>query len=122
MEKLNDVCVLTLAYFPYLFTDLIPSQEDKYYVGWYYNGIIGMLLAANLFVIVMNAYQGITKKITGMCNHFKHEKETEKQNAIKKAKEEAFSKMESTIAEEILAVGGVIVITAVEIPPSAADF
>ena len=24
MEKLNDCCVLTLSYFPYLFTDLIP--------------------------------------------------------------------------------------------------
>ena len=30
MDKFNDLFVLTCAYFPYLFTDLIPSQEDKY--------------------------------------------------------------------------------------------
>ena len=40
MDKFNDLFVLTCAYFPYLFTDLIPSQEDKYYIGWYYAGII----------------------------------------------------------------------------------
>ena len=59
MEKFNDLFVLSCVYFPYLFTDLIPSQEDKYYIGWYYNGIIGMLLGANLFVMMMTAYQDI---------------------------------------------------------------
>ena len=56
MGKLNDCFVLTLSYFPYLFTDLIQSQEDKYYIGWYYSGIIVMLLASNLFVMVITAF------------------------------------------------------------------
>ena len=56
MDKFNDLFVLTCAYFPYLFTDLIPSQEDKYHIGWCYAGIIGIQLGANLFVMVMTAY------------------------------------------------------------------
>ena len=56
VEKFNDMLVLSCAYFTYLFTDLIPSQEDKYYIGWYYSGIIGMLLASNLFVMVITAF------------------------------------------------------------------
>ena len=117
MEKLNDVCVLICSYFPYLFTNLIPTQEDKYYIGWYYNGIIGMLLGANLTVMVMTAYQNIKKKITGMLNKFKHEKATEKQNANKKVKEEAMKKLKPTTAEGIVAVGGLIIMTAAVIPP-----
>ena len=59
MDKFNDLFVLTCAYFPYLFTDLIPSQEDKYYIGWYYNGLIGMLITANLVVMAMTVYQNL---------------------------------------------------------------
>ena len=121
MEKLNDVCVLICSYFPYLFTDLIPSQEDKYYIGWFYNGIIGMLLGANLIVMVMTAYQNVKKKITGMFKKCKHEKATEKQNSNKKVKEEAMRKLKPTTAEGILAVGGLIVMTTVDIPHSTAD-
>jgi hypothetical protein len=55
MEKFNDLFVLTCSYFPYVFTDLIPSQEDKYYIGWYYNGIVGTMIGANLLVIAMSA-------------------------------------------------------------------
>jgi hypothetical protein len=55
MEKFNDLFVLTCSCFPYLFTDLIPSQENKYYIGWYYNGIVGTMIGANLLVIVMSA-------------------------------------------------------------------
>jgi hypothetical protein len=60
MEKFNDLFVLTCSYFPFLFTDLIQSQEDKYLIGWYYTGIVSMLLVTNLAVMV--AYQDVKKK------------------------------------------------------------
>jgi hypothetical protein len=56
MEKFNDLFVLTCAYYPYLFTDLIPSQEDKYYIGWYYNGTVCTMVGANLFFILITAF------------------------------------------------------------------
>jgi hypothetical protein len=51
MEKFNDLFVLTCAYFPYLFTDLTLSAEDKYFIGWFYNGTVVTMIAANLLVI-----------------------------------------------------------------------
>jgi hypothetical protein len=80
MDKLNDLFVLTCAYFPYLFTDLTPSQEDKYYIGWFYSGIIGILITANLFVMVVAACQDLKKKIGRMIYKCKHEKETKAMN------------------------------------------
>jgi hypothetical protein len=77
MEKFNDLFVLTCAYFPYLFTDLIPTQEDKYYIGWYYNGLIGTLIAANLFVITMSAFEVMKKKISVKIKKYRLKKATE---------------------------------------------
>jgi hypothetical protein len=57
--------VLTCAYFPYLFTDLIPLQEDKYYIGWYYNGIVVTMIGANLLVIMMSTFQFLKEWISG---------------------------------------------------------
>ncbi len=65
MEKFNDLFVLTCAYFPYLFTDLIPLQEDKYYIGWYYNGIVVTMIGANLLVIMMSTFQFLKEWISG---------------------------------------------------------
>ena len=55
MEKLNDCIVLTYAYFPYLFTDLVPKSEDKYFIGWFAMGVVGILIAVNLFVMLKTA-------------------------------------------------------------------
>jgi hypothetical protein len=76
MEKFNDLFVLSCAYFPYLFTDLITSQEDKYFIGWFYSGIIGMLLASNLFVMLMTAFIDMKEKISEMVNKCRLKKET----------------------------------------------
>jgi hypothetical protein len=81
MEKFNDLFVLTCAYFPYLFTDLIPSQEDKYYIGWYYNGIIGTMIGANLLVIVMTALQDVKEWISEKIETRRLKKATEAYNA-----------------------------------------
>ena len=80
MEKLNDCFVLTLSYFPYLFTDLIESKEDKYYIGWYYTGIIGMLLVSNLFVMMMTTFQDVKDKISDLINKCRLKHGTEAQN------------------------------------------
>ena len=63
MEKLNDLFVLTCAYFPYLFTDLTPSTEDKYLIGWFYDGTVATMITVNLFVIVKTAFHGIVNRI-----------------------------------------------------------
>ena len=84
MEKFNDLFVLTCSYFLYLFTDLIQTQEDKYLIGWYYSGIVGMLIFANLFVMVMTAYQDLKEKIVGMINKCKFRKAKEEQNRKRK--------------------------------------
>jgi hypothetical protein len=64
--QLNDLLVLTCAYFPYLFTDLIPSPEDKYFIGWFYDGTVGTMIVANLYVIVKTAFHSIVSKIREM--------------------------------------------------------
>ena len=63
MEKFNDVLVLICAYFLYLFTDLIPSPEDKYYIGWFYDGIIGKIIVANLGVMLTTVFRDVRQKI-----------------------------------------------------------
>jgi hypothetical protein len=66
MEKFNDLFVLTCAYYPYLFTDLIPSPEDKYFIGWFYDGTVGTMISVNIFVIVRSAFHDIINKIREM--------------------------------------------------------
>ncbi len=95
MDKFNDLFVLTCAYFTYLFTDLIPSQEDKYYIGWFYSGVIGLLITANLFVMVMTAYQDLKKKIDQMISKCKHEKETKAQNERRERQKAAMLKAQA---------------------------
>ena len=58
--------MLTCAYYPYLFTDLIPSPEDKYFIGWFYDGTVGTMISVNLFVIVRSAFHDIINKIREM--------------------------------------------------------
>ena len=101
MEKLNDCCVLTLSYFPYLFTDLIPLQEDKYYIGWFYNGIIGMLLASNLFVIVMTALQNVKEMISSLIKKSALKKAADAQNAKRKMQEEMMRKLQSNTVDGV---------------------
>ena len=89
MEKFNDLFVVTCAYFPLLFTDLIPTQEDKYYIGWFNSGIIGILVTVNLVVMVMTAYQDMKKKISYKIKKCKHERETKAQNERREKQKEA---------------------------------
>ncbi len=88
MDKFNDLFVLTCAYYPYLFTDLIPSPEDKYFIGWFYDGTVGTLIAANLFVMVKTAFHGIIIKIKEKIFKSKIKKATDAKNANREKKEE----------------------------------
>jgi len=67
MEKLNDFLVLILSYFSFLFTDLTPTPEDKYFIGWVYNGVVGIMIVANVGVmvhtVILNAVNKIKKTI-----------------------------------------------------------
>ena len=83
MEKFNDLFVLTCAYFPYLFTGLIPSPEDQYLIGWVYNGTVGAMVAANVFIMLKTAYNGIVNKIKEMILNYEVKKATAARNADK---------------------------------------
>ena len=93
MQKFNDLFVLTCAYYPYLFTDLIPSPEDKYFIGWFYDGTVGTMIAANLFVIVKTAFQSIVSKIREMILKDKVKKAIKSRNANCKKQEKVLKLM-----------------------------
>ncbi len=101
--QFNDLLVLTLAYFPYLFTDLIPSPEDKYFIGWFYDGTVGTMITANLFVMMKTAFLGIIKKIREMIVEYRYKKKKEAYEAMRE-KQEQIQKLlqEATIAGVVL--------------------
>jgi len=84
MEKLNHFFVLTCAYFPYLFTDLIPSPEDRYLIGWFYNGTIGLMVAINIFVMFKTAFESLKDKIKKMIHNCKEKSLAEARNSASK--------------------------------------
>ena len=79
--------MLTCAYSPYLFTDLIPSPEDKYFIAWFYDGTVGTMIAANLFVMMKTAFHGIIIKIKEKIFKAKIKKATEARNANREKQE-----------------------------------
>jgi hypothetical protein len=83
MEKFNDLFILTCCYFPYLFTGLIPSPEDQYFIGWVYNGTVGAMIAANVFIMVKTVYNGIVEKIRELILKYQLKNAMEARNAGK---------------------------------------
>ena len=63
MEKLNDIIVLVLTYFNFLFTDLIPDPVDRYLIGWCYVGVTGILVTTNLSVMIITGLRGMMESI-----------------------------------------------------------
>jgi hypothetical protein len=104
MQKFNDLFVLTCAYYPYLFTDLIPSPEDKYFIGWFYDGTVGTMIAVNLFVIVRTTFHGIINKIREMIIKEKIKKATEARNSSRLEQGKILKRLKS----DTLIVGGLI--------------
>ncbi len=86
--QFNDLIVLTCAYFPYLFTDLIPSPEDRYFIGWFYDGTVGTMITANLLVIMKTAFHGIIKKIREMIMEYRYKKKKEAYEAMREKQEQ----------------------------------
>ena len=105
MEKFNDLFVLTCAYFPYLFTGLISSPEDQYFIGWVYNGTVGAMVAANVFIMVKTACEDVIKKIRKIIHQYKVKKVKTARNAMRWEKEKMlallqFSTIQGVIEEE----------------------
>ena len=48
IEKINHCIILVLIYIIILFTDLCPTQEDKYFMGWIFVSILALLLFGNI--------------------------------------------------------------------------
>ena len=55
MQSMNDVIVLLLSQFIFVFTDVTGSQEDKYFIGWVYLTFVGYLVSTNVFFMVFHA-------------------------------------------------------------------
>ncbi len=62
MEKINDTFVLVAGYFIYLFTDYTLTLENKAIYGWFFNGVVGFMIALNLSVMLTLAFQDLVKK------------------------------------------------------------
>jgi hypothetical protein len=86
--QFNDLLVLICAYFPYLFTDLIPSPEDKYFIGWFYDGTVGTMISANLFVIIKTTFHSIIKKIREMIMDYRYKKKKEAYEVMREKQEQ----------------------------------
>ena len=86
--QFNDLLVLICAYFPYLFTDLIPSPEDKYFIGWFYDGSVGAMISANLFIMMETAFYDFVKKIRKMIMEFRYKKKKEAYEAMRVKQEQ----------------------------------
>ena len=71
MERFNDTIVLILTYFNFVLTDLIPGEEDKYFIGWFYAGVVGILLVANLSVMLHGAIPDIIELLKQKLAHLK---------------------------------------------------
>jgi len=41
---------------------MIPAVEDRYYIGWFYLGIIAVIFSVNLSVVLSSAFLALVKK------------------------------------------------------------
>ena len=62
MEKLNSFVVLLLSQLMYMQTDLIKSEADRYYIGYYYLGVIGLMFVVNMSVVIVAGLISATEK------------------------------------------------------------
>ena len=63
MEKLNDMIVLVLTYFNFMFTDLIPDPADRHFIGWWYVGTVAILVTTNLSVMIITGIREMIEMI-----------------------------------------------------------
>ncbi len=105
MEKFNDLFVLTCAYFPYLFTGLIPSPADQYFIGWVYNGTVGAMVVANVLIMVKTAFEDVIKKIREIILQYEIKKATAARNAIRCEKEKMLALLQLGTIDAVIKTG-----------------
>ena len=66
MDKFNDCLVLILSYFLFFFSDLTPTPEDKYFIGWFFNGLFGIMVSVNVVVMVQTVVLNVMNKFKEM--------------------------------------------------------
>jgi len=47
----------------FIFSDLTPNPELRYWIGWFYLGIIGFLICINILVVVIGGIVSVTVAI-----------------------------------------------------------
>jgi len=63
MEKANDALVLFTGNFVFGMTDFSLTIENKALFGWLFNGFVGLMIAANLCVMLVLGFLGIVKSL-----------------------------------------------------------
>jgi len=63
MESFNDFCVMLLCNMLFIFSDLTPNPEVRYWIGWFYLGIIGFLICINILVVAIGGIVSVTVAI-----------------------------------------------------------
>jgi hypothetical protein len=57
-----------MTYFLYLFTNLIPAEEDRYFIGWVFNCIVGVLIIFNLAFMIYDGLKKLLKVVRNKCH------------------------------------------------------
>jgi len=62
MAIYNDTIVMTLSYFPLLFTDFVPDVETRYSAGWVYITLVALMVIGNLAVVLRSSILDIAQE------------------------------------------------------------
>lgn len=74
MEIFNEVTLLALAYFMFLFSDFVPDAEVRYTLGWVFSGTIAFNLGVNWTVLMSRMLKQIARWIRLKYRNFKRAK------------------------------------------------
>ena len=67
LEIMNEMTVFILFSFNYLFTEYVALQEQRYFIGWGFLGLLFLNLGVNWIIIVVHSVMSIVMKVKAWC-------------------------------------------------------
>ena len=64
---MNEMTVFILFSFNYLFTEYVALQEQRYFIGWGFLGLLFLNLGVNWIIIVVFSVMSIVIKVKAWC-------------------------------------------------------
>jgi hypothetical protein len=58
-EQMNEIFVLFICYFMFLFTDFIPDVEYRYKLGFKFIGLLGLVFFVNVLLVFVDMGRGM---------------------------------------------------------------